>query len=163
MTKNIIGSLLFICSVIFSVGAFAQDQAAKDDQILKEYFAKNNIKASKTASGLYYVITKEGSGETAKANQKVHMYYYGKFMDGKKFDANVDENFKPVAGRDPLVFTLGVGQVIRGWDEGVQLLKPGTRATLYLPSGIGYGSANRGPIPANSILVFDVELISVDK
>ena len=87
------------------------------------------------------------------------MNYLGKFLDGKKFDGNVDENFKST--RAPLQFTLGVGQVIAGWDEGIQLLNPGTRATLYIPSAIGYGPNGRGPIPPNTVMVFDVELISV--
>ena len=65
------------------------------------------------------------------------MNYLGKFLDGKKFDGNVDENY--VSTRQVLTFNLGVGQVIKGWDEGVQLLNPGCRATLYIPSGLAYG------------------------
>lgn len=163
MTKTILGSLLFICAVALSGKAFAQSQSETDDKILKEYFAKNHIKATKTASGLYYVISKKGSGPNAAANQNVSMNYIGKFLDGKVFDANVDENYKPVNGRDVLTFTLGIGQVIKGWDEGVQLLNPGSRGTFYIPSSLGYGPIERGPIPANSILMFDVELVSVSK
>ena len=154
-----IKTLFFAFSMLFAYAGFAQDQKAKDDQILKEYFQQHKIKATKTASGLYYVITKKGTGENAKKGQGVSMNYLGKFLDGKKFDGNVDENFKST--RAPLQFTLGVGQVIAGWDEGIQLLNPGTRATLYIPSAIGYGPNGRGPIPPNTVMVFDVELISV--
>ena len=158
--SHTIKALFLACTLLFSYAGFAQDQKTKDDEILKEYFKKNKIKALKTASGLYYVITKKGTGENAKKGQNVSMNYYGKFLDGKKFDGNVDENFKST--RAPLQFTLGIGQVIPGWDEGIQLLNPGTRATLYIPSGIGYGPSGRGPIPANTIMVFDVELLSVN-
>ena len=158
---NTIKTLFLACTLLFAYTGFAQDQKTKDDQLLKEYFAKKKIKATKTPSGLYYVITKKGSGENAKKGQNVSMNYYGKFLDGKKFDGNVDENFKST--RAPLQFTLGVGQVIPGWDEGIQLLNPGTRATLYIPSAIGYGPGGRGPIPPNTVMVFDVELLSVNK
>ena len=153
-----IRSLFLVCTMLFACTAFAQDQKAKDDQVLKDYFAKHKIKATKTASGLYYVITKKGTGENAKKGQTVEVNYLGKFMDGNKFDGNIDENFK--SSRPSIKFTLGVGQVIPGWDEGIQLLNTGARGTLYIPSGIAYGPGGRGPIPPNSILIFDVELVS---
>ncbi len=163
MIKKLLGTLLLVCAVFSNFVGFAQDQKAIDDKILTEYFAKNHIKATKTPSGLYYTITKKGSGENAKPGQQVSMNYLGKFLDGKQFDENVDENYKPVNGRTAFNFTLGVGQVIKGWDEGVQLLNPGCRAVLYLPSGIAYGPNARGPIPANAILIFNVELLSINK
>ena len=162
MIKNVLGSLLLLCAVFFTVSASAQDQAAKDEQILKEYFAKNKIKATRTASGLYYVVKKKGTGPNAKANQQVNMNYLGRFLDGKKFDGNVDENFAPVPGRTLLTFTLGVHQVIAGWDEGIQLLNKGERAVLYIPSALAYGPGGRPSIPPNSILMFDVELVSMN-
>lgn len=160
MTRTILGSLLLICAIAVSGKALAQDQSATDEKILLKYFEQNHIKAQKTTSGLYYVVSKKGTGTNAKAGQNVSMNYMGKFMNGKPFDANVDENYKPVNGRELLNFTLGAGQVIKGWDEGIQLLNPGSRATLYIPSALGYGAVERGPIPANSILVFDVELVA---
>ncbi|MBL7719061.1 MAG: FKBP-type peptidyl-prolyl cis-trans isomerase [Flavipsychrobacter sp.] len=161
MTKTILSSLLLLCSVFMSVSASAQDQAKKDDAILAAYFKKNKIKAEKTSTGLYYVIHKPGEGEKARKGQKVGMNYLGRFLDGKKFDGNIDEQYAPVAGRQVFVFTLGAGQVIAGWDEGVQLLNKGTRATLYLPSHLAYGPDGRPGIPPNSILMFDVEVMSV--
>jgi FKBP-type peptidyl-prolyl cis-trans isomerase len=91
------------------------------------------------------------------------MNYLGKFMSGEVFDGNVDENFQPVDGKQPLEFNLGTGIVIKGWDEGIQLLNPGARGVLYIPSGLAYGVRSRGKITPNSILVFNVELVSVDK
>ncbi len=155
---NTIKTLFFACTMLFAITAVAQTQNEKDEAILKEYFKKNKIKATRTATGLYYVITKKGSGENAKKGQNVSMNYLGTFLDGKKFDGNIDEKY--VSNRAPLNFTLGVGQVVAGWDEGIQLLNPGTRATLYLPSSVGYGPGGRGPIPPNTIMVFNVELLS---
>jgi FKBP-type peptidyl-prolyl cis-trans isomerase FkpA len=162
MTKNLLGSLLLLCALLFATGGYAQDdQKKKDDEILKEYFKKNHIKAQKTPSGLYYTINKKGTGDNAKVGQNVTMNYLGKFMDGKQFDANMDANYQPVAGRQPFTFNLGRHQVISGWDEGVQLLNKGSRATLYLPSGLAYGPNGRGGIPPNSILIFDVEVMGI--
>jgi FKBP-type peptidyl-prolyl cis-trans isomerase FkpA len=137
-------------------------QKPLDDQMLQDYLTKNNIKATKTASGLYYVVSKEGTGETAKAGQDVTMKYIGKTLEGKQFDANMDENYQLLAGKTPFSFQLGQGQVIKGWDEGLQLLKKGSKATIYIPSGLAYGSQAMGPdLPANSILVFTVEMMDV--
>ena len=157
MIKTLFSAIILICSVFAATSGFSQGQKETDEKILTEYFAKNKIKATRTASGLYYTITKQGEGANAKAGQKVSMKYLGKFLDGKKFDSNVDDNFNMT---HPLEFTLGIGQVVKGWDEGIQLLNPGSKATLYLPSAIGYGPAGRGPIPPNTVMVFDVELVS---
>ena len=143
----------------------AQAQMPVDDKIIQDYLAKNNVKATKTASGLYYVITKEGKGDLAKPGQDVTMKYIGKTPDGKApFDANVDEsfNYKKDKEKTPFSFTLGQGQVIKGWDEGVQLLKKGSRANFYIPSPLGYGPQSMGPdLPANSVLIFNVEVVDI--
>lgn len=139
----------------------AAEQAKIDDRQLQDYFAKNNIKATKTASGLYYSVTTKGTGPNAAAGKKVTMNYTGRLIDGKAFDSNVDPKFNHVS---PFTFTLGQGQVIRGWDEGVQLMNLGTKGTLYIPSGLGYGAsgAGGGAIPANAVLIFDVEVAGID-
>jgi len=160
MTKTILGSLLLVCTMFASYRSKAQSQSAIDDKILIEYFAKNKIKATKTPSGLYYTINKKGTGANAKAGQNVSMNYVGKFLDGKVFDGNVDDNYNPVNGRGLLEFQLGVRQVISGWDEGIQLMNPGTRGTLYIPSSLAYGPGGRGPIGPNAILMFNVELVA---
>ena len=130
-----------------------------DDKTLQDYFAKNNIKAQKTASGLYYSVAKEGTGAQIAKGQNVTMNYTGKLLDGKVFDSNEDENFHH---KQPFSFPVGMGQVIPGWDEGVLLLKKGSKASLYIISSLAYGEHAPSPmIPANSILVFDVEVTDV--
>lgn len=137
----------------------------KDDKTLQAYFTKNNITPTKTASGLYYTINQEGSGAKPNISDTVVMNYTGTLMDGTKFDSNEDTAFHHVT---PFEFALGKGQVIKGWDEGIALLKQGTKATLYIPSPMAYGSqarpgggANPKGIPANSILIFNVELVNI--
>ena len=132
-------------------------QAGTDDKIITEYLAKNNITAQKTASGLYYVISKPGTGANATAGQTVKVMYTGKLLDGKVFDSNIDPQFQHA---EPLEFPLGKGNVIPGWDEGIALLNKGAKATLFVPSPMAYGAqGNGGMIAPNSILMFDVELI----
>lgn len=136
------------------------EQAAKqikiDDEVLQAYFKKNNINPKKTESGIYYVIHKEGKGQHPEAGQKVSVNYTGTKMNGEKFDSSVDPAFNHV---EPLQFNLGQGQVIKGWDEGLTLLKRGSEATLYIPSSLAYGAQSQGAIGPNEILIFDVELI----
>ncbi len=137
------------------------DQGAIDDKLIQEYLKKNNLKAEKTASGLYYIMTVKGLGENAKPGKKVSMNYTGKTLDGKIFDSNTDIKFNHV---QPFSFTLGQGMVIKGWDEGVQLLKLGGRATFIIPSQLGYGTSGAGSsIPPNAVLLFDVEVLGIDK
>jgi len=107
-----------------------------------------------TPSGLQYRDDKVGDGQEAKAGHHVSVHYTGTLTDGKKFDSSRDRG-------QPFQFGLGAGQVIRGWDEGVAGMKVGGRRTLVIPPALGYGSRNVGPIPANSTLVFDVELLGV--
>jgi len=135
-------------------------QAKVDDSLLKDYFAKKGIKATKTASGLYYSITQKGLGPNAAAGKKLTMNYTGRTMDGQAFDSNQDPKFGHVS---PFSFTLGAGQVIKGWDEGIQLMNIGTKGVLYIPSGMAYGAQSPTPaIPPNSVLIFDVEVVGVD-
>lgn len=134
-------------------------QVKMDDQMLQDYFKKNNIKATKTASGLYYTITAPGTGENPKSGDKITVNYTGKTMDGNVFDSNLDPKFNHV---EPFTFTVGKHQVISGWDEGLMLFKKGGKGTLYIPSGLAYGERSPSPaIPANSVLIFDVELVSI--
>lgn len=160
MIKATLTSLLYICSFLIAEKSFAQDQKAIDEKILTDYFAKNNIKATRTSSGLYYTINKKGEGDNAKVGQSVTMLYYGYTLDGKRFDGNMDKSYKQTG--NPFTFNLGSHQVIAGWDEGVQLLNKGCRATLYLPSDLAYGTRGAGSaIPPNAVLAFDVELESM--
>lgn len=137
----------------------ASQQKETDEQLLQEYFAQNGLKPVKTASGLYYQIEREGTGNTAQPGQQVTVNYTGRTLDGNVFDSNVDPKFNHV---EPFIFPLGQGAVIPGWDEGVALLKKGSKAKLFIPSPLAYGPQSPGPeIPANSILVFDVEVTDI--
>lgn len=133
-------------------------QADADDKLIQDYFTKNNIKdAKKTASGLYYVVTQPGEGPNAMPGQKATVNYTGRNMQGETFDSNVDPAFNHVS---PFEFNLGQHQVIQGWDEGVSLMNKGMKATFYIPSGMAYGpNARAEKIPANAILIFDIELV----
>lgn len=130
-----------------------------DEKKLTEYFAKNNIKAQKTASGLYYKIVEPGTGAKPEKGQNVSVNYTGKTLDGNVFDSNVDPQFQHV---EPLTFPVATGRVIKGWDEGLLLLNKGAKAVFYIPSYLAYGAQSPSPaIPANSVLIFDVELIDI--
>ncbi len=134
-------------------------QGPIDDKLIQDYLTQNNIKAEKTASGLYYSITKEGEGSAIGKGQTASVNYTGKLLNGKMFDSNTD----PAKGHvQPFEFKVGAGRVIAGWDEGVALLKKGTKATLYIPSGMGYGARGAGAdIPPNAVLMFDIEVLEV--
>jgi FKBP-type peptidyl-prolyl cis-trans isomerase FkpA len=110
-----------------------------------------------TSSGLQYRILKEGHGDvTAKVGQTIWVHYTGWLTDGTKFDSSVDRN-------EPFKFILGVGQVIPGWDEGVEGMKVGEKRKLTIPSNLGYGDKGMPPvIPPKATLVFDVELVGVE-
>lgn len=128
------------------------EETAMAENELKEYFEKNNIVAEPTATGLYYVKTKEGNGEKPAAKTMVKVHYTGKLLDGTVFDSSVDR-------QEPFQFMLGVGQVIPGWDEGIQLMSKGEKGTLYIPYYLAYGNHPAGIIPPFSNLIFDVELV----
>jgi len=108
-----------------------------------------------TASGLKYRDDVVGTGDTPSKGKRVKVHYTGRLTNGNKFDSSVDRG-------QPFEFTIGIGQVIRGWDEGVMSMKVGGKRTLTIPSELGYGKQGAGAtIPPNAELIFDVELLGV--
>jgi FKBP-type peptidyl-prolyl cis-trans isomerase len=109
----------------------------------------------KTASGLEYVEVTAGTGEQAVAGKTVKVHYTGKLTDGKVFDSSYTRG-------EPIEFPLGAGRVIKGWDEGIALMKVGGKASLTIPPELGYGARGAGGvIPPNATLVFEVELVEM--
>lgn len=107
-----------------------------------------------TASGLKYEDVVVGTGASPKTGQRVTVHYTGTLVNGTKFDSSRDRG-------TPFTFVIGTGGVIKGWDEGVATMKVGGKRNLYIPAALGYGSRANGPIPANSDLIFEVELLAV--
>jgi len=135
----------------------AAEAVSKEPSLIQQYIKDNKITAKPTASGLYYIEKVAGKGAKAKPGSKVKVHYTGKLLNGKVFDSSLDR--KPVK---PFEFTIGQGQVIPGWDEGISLMSAGGKATLLIPSKLGYGAQGMGnDIPAYSPLVFEVELLSI--
>ena len=108
-----------------------------------------------TPSGLQYQEITVGTGASPVRGKQVTVHYTGTLVDGKKFDSSRDRN-------DPFTFIIGVGQVIKGWDEGIVGMKVGGKRTLYIPYDLAYGENGRPPvIPRKADLVFEVELVTV--
>jgi peptidylprolyl isomerase len=107
-----------------------------------------------TQSGLKYEDIVVGNGPSPQSGQEVTVHYTGTLENGNKFDSSLDRG-------KPFTFTIGVGQVIKGWDEGVMTMKVGGKRKLVIPPQLGYGARGVGPIPPNSTLVFEVELLDV--
>ena len=122
---------------------------------LQEEMDKIAAGYDETPSGLRYKILQEGNGKKAEKGTMVSVHYKGQLLDGQVFDSSYQR-------KQPIDFTIGIGQVISGWDEGIQLLKVGDKARFVIPSNLAYGSAGAGGvIPPDATLIFDVELMNV--
>jgi FKBP-type peptidyl-prolyl cis-trans isomerase len=154
----------FIITTIFSstllFQACTNNKKIEADKIINNNLITNEVKMISTDSGLKYEILQAGNSEqTPQRGQHVTVHYTGWLENngqpGKKFDSSIDRN-------EPFTFVLGVGMVIRGWDEGVANMKLGEKRRLIIPSNLGYGPRGAGNvIPGNATLIFDVELLKI--
>lgn len=170
LTKTIILTTLFLALVIAVIFVF-QNLKNKEEENLEDALSQQKVtltpgatpsptptQTSAETKGLKIEVLKQGSGEQAKIGDKITVHYTGVLSDGTKFDSSVDRG-------QPFVFTLGVGQVIKGWDQGILGMKVGEKRALMIPPDLGYGAAGTpgGPIPPNATLIFEVELLKVEK
>jgi len=126
------------------------DFSAIDKQLIEEYITVKKLTAQSTSSGLYYVITTPGESVHPTINSSVIAYYKGYLADGTIFDQT--------ATGKPATFSLS--GVIAGWQEGLPLIGKGGKIKLLIPSALGYGNMATGRIPRNSVIIFDIELVS---
>ncbi len=127
------------------------DYVAKNEQDIKDYIALKKLNATRSDSGLYYVINDPGTGKNPTATSNVTVAYKGYFIDGNVFDKSDDAGI-----------SFNLNQVIKGWTEGIQYFKPGGTGVLLIPAHLGYGNNNTNGIPGGSVLIFDVKLNSIN-
>jgi FKBP-type peptidyl-prolyl cis-trans isomerase FklB len=136
------------------IEAEAAAEAAEGAQIGKMFLNENRARAGVvvTESGLQYEVLKAGTGAKPRADQTVEVHYHGTLVDGTVFDSSVKRGE---------TISFPVGGVIPGWVEALQLMAVGSKWKLVIPAELGYGNRAQGPIPAGSVLIFEVELISI--
>ncbi|RTY82614.1 peptidylprolyl isomerase [Flavobacterium sp. ZB4P23] len=144
-------SLLFVSCLSDNEASKPVDYTVQNEKEIVDYIAKNKLTATKTDSGLYYVVNEAGTGAQPTASSNVTVAYKGYFTNGNVFDQS-----------DASGISFGLNQVIKGWTEGIPFFKEGGSGVLLIPSHLGYGSNGSGPIPAGSVLVFNVKLIKVN-
>ncbi|MCG8331331.1 MAG: FKBP-type peptidyl-prolyl cis-trans isomerase [Chitinophagales bacterium] len=127
-------------------------QAEEDEMLIQEYLEDNQIDAQRHSSGLYYRVEEEGSGGSPNLSHEVRVKYQGYLLNGNVFDETPED--------DTRFFFLS--SVIRAWQIGIPLLEKGGKGTFYVPSNLGYSYREQPNIPANSVLIFEVELIDFD-
>lgn len=138
--------------ILAPLTTMAETPLEKGEKFLAENKSKEGVKT--TDSGLQYKITKEGTGKSPAATDRVLVHYEGKLLDGTVFDSSIKRG-------EPIAFPLN--RVIPGWTEGLQLIKEGGKAILYIPSKLAYGAGGTpgGPIGPNETLIFEVELLKI--
>ncbi|MCH7517449.1 MAG: FKBP-type peptidyl-prolyl cis-trans isomerase [Candidatus Dadabacteria bacterium] len=135
--------ILFLAVSFLTTNAFSKEEKMSGD-------------IQETPSGLKYIVIEPGEGDKPEKGKKVKVHYTGKLEDGSVFDSSIKRGV-------PIEFTLGVGQVIKGWDEGIADMKVGEKRQLIIPPDLGYGPNGHPPvIPPNSTLIFDVELVEIN-
>lgn len=157
-TEEEIGAIMMAWQQEMSAKKAAQSEIelAKNKKIGEDYLAANSLNAGviKLPSGLQYKVIKEGAGESPDDNDVVTVHYTGTLVDGTVFDSSRERG-------EPIEFP--VNGVIAGWTEALKLMKPGSQFMLYIPANLAYGDKKTGPIPEGSTLIFDVELLKIEK
>lgn len=146
--------ILFALTLILTMSCSKDkevDYVAQNEKEIVDYLAKNNLKAQRSDSGLYYVINEAGTGVQPTASSNVTVAYKGYFTNGNVFDESKAEGI-----------SFGLNQVIKGWTEGIPHFKEGGSGILLVPAHLGYGNDDRGPIPGGSVLIFEVKLITIN-
>lgn len=139
--------------VALPLTSYAQREKLSPEDLA--FVTKNWPNAQRTWTGLRTVLVTEGKGELAKAGDLVSVLYKGQLIDGKVFDQTADPT-------KPFTFRLGRGEVIQGWEEGIQFMRAGEKRILIIPYELGYGTLGDQPkIPKKAALIFDVELVSI--
>lgn len=154
LTSTLIVSLLILVSCNTNNDNTSTEQidyTEINEQEIVQYLETNNLTAQKSESGLHYIISEPGTGTQPTAADNVTVAYKGYFTDGKVFDSSDEEGI-----------AFGLQQVIKGWTEGITYFKEGGKGILLIPSRLAYGNRTVGPIPAGSVLIFDIKLISVN-
>ncbi len=141
--------LLALCALVLFFSCSTKSQAVVDKETIVKYIADKKLNAVEGPQGLYYIIRTEGTGKTPSSASSVEVTYKGTLVDGTIFDESSNS------------ILLKLTDVIKGWQLGLPLIKEQGAITLIVPSGLAYGSAAKGTIPANSVLIFDIALLSV--
>jgi FKBP-type peptidyl-prolyl cis-trans isomerase len=151
--------LFLLTAFLFGLSACEKQDIVKlkeaEVQALSQYFTSKKIVPDTIQTGLYFIHGKTGIGNSAQNGDKISVFYTGKLLDGKVFDTNVNSN--------PFVFTLGNGEVIKGWELGILNLREGDTGTLIMLSDLAYGGIKNGVIPAYSTLIFDIYIQKITK
>lgn len=142
----VLGALLLVAALSTQCSKSKSD---KEMDLLQEYLIENDITTEPTSSGIYYIETLIGTGPEASGGDQCEVKYKGTFLDGEEFDSGVH------------TFPLGYGRVISGWDEGINYMREGGKATLIIPSTMAYGEYGQNSIPGYTTLIFEVELLSI--
>ena len=143
-------SVCILAMSLFSCKKTSTDIQDKiDNDSIVNYLNQHSIQATKTTSGLYYIIEQQGTGMQVSSNNTVYMKYKAYLLNGTVFDES------------KVGTTLTIPNTIKGWQEGIPKFKVGGKGKLFIPSKLGYGTEATGSIPANSVLIFDVEVIEI--
>lgn len=151
--KHILNTLVFPFVLLLTANISCRktdNQAQKDDELIRNYLIQNGLEATRTNSGLYYLISEQGNGPFPTLDSRVRVVYKGYLLDGTVFDET-----------DPAGLEFDMRGIIAGWQEGLTYFREGGKGKLFVPSKLAYGSQSVGNIPANSVLIFDIFLLKV--